>query len=116
MSGMDARTGRAIAGMPHIRQSIADILTTRIGTRVMRREYGSLLPELIDHPANPANLLRMQAASIMAILRWEPRVRVTRISFGYDASGRAVLEMDAVRVDGPRAGQPVSLTIRMPRP
>lgn len=113
MSGMDARTGRAIDGMTHIRQSIADILTTRIGTRVMRRDYGSLLPELIDHPANPANLLRLRAASVMAILRWEPRIRITRIDFSYATNGSATIEMDAVRTAGPRAGQPVSLAIQV---
>lgn len=41
---MNAHTGGAIDRLAHIRQSIADILTTRIGSRVMRREYGSQLP------------------------------------------------------------------------
>ncbi|MEN1450892.1 GPW/gp25 family protein, partial [Pseudomonas aeruginosa] len=49
---MNAHTGGAIDRLAHIRQSIAVILTTRIGTRVMRREYGSQLPELIDAPFN----------------------------------------------------------------
>uniref|UniRef100_UPI0026076D20 ATPase domain-containing protein n=1 Tax=uncultured Sphingobium sp. TaxID=316087 RepID=UPI0026076D20 len=32
---------------------VRDILTTPIGSRLMRRDYGSLIPELIDQPANP---------------------------------------------------------------
>ncbi|MEN1410054.1 GPW/gp25 family protein, partial [Pseudomonas aeruginosa] len=54
---MNAHTGGAIDRLAHIRQSIADILTTRIGTRVMRREYGSQLPELIDAPFNDTTRL-----------------------------------------------------------
>ena len=46
---MNRETGAAISTVEHIGQSIRDILTTRLGTRVMRREYGSLLPELVDH-------------------------------------------------------------------
>lgn len=113
MSGMNTTTGRALDGVDHIRQSIRDILTTRIGSRVMRRDYGSLLPELIDHPANPANLLRLQAASIMAILRWEPRVRITRTAFQIGMDGAATLDLEGERRDGQRAGQSYNLAVRV---
>lgn len=113
MSGMNATTGRKLDDVDHIRQSIKDILTTRIGSRVMRRDYGSLLPELIDHPANPANLLRLQAASIMAILRWEPRVRITRTAFRIGMAGAATLELEGERRDGQRAGQSYNLAVQV---
>lgn len=113
MSGMNATTGRRLDDVAHIRQSIKDILTTRIGIRVMRRDYGSLLPELIDHPANPANLLRLQAASIMAILRWEPRVRITRTAFAIGMDGAATLELEGERRDGQRAGQPYNIAVQV---
>ena len=48
MIGMSAVTGKPLEGLDHLRQSIADILSTPIGTRVGRREYGSLLAELVD--------------------------------------------------------------------
>ncbi|RBL59131.1 baseplate assembly protein, partial [Xanthomonas oryzae pv. oryzae] len=48
MIGVDAITGRVIEGEQHLAQSIACILTTPIGTREQRRDFGSLLPELID--------------------------------------------------------------------
>jgi phage baseplate assembly protein W len=111
MSGMNATTGRALDDLDHIRQSVRDILTTRVGTRVMRRDYGSMLPELIDQPGNAANRLRLQAATVGAIARWEPRIRIVRLAFDYDAEGRAVVDMDAVRVDGQRAGAPVRLSV-----
>ncbi|MEW6166059.1 MAG: GPW/gp25 family protein [Pseudomonadota bacterium] len=111
MMGMDAATGRALDDLGHIRQSVRDILTTPVGSRVMRRDYGSIVPELIDQPGNAVNRLRLQAATVGAIARWEPRIRITRLAFDYDADGAAVVAMEAVRVDGPRAGTPVSLTV-----
>lgn len=111
MSGMNAVTGRALDEMAHIRQSIRDILTTPLGSRVMRRDYGSLLPELIDQPGNAATRLRLMAATVGAIARFEPRVRIVGIDFAIDAAGEAVVGMHAVRVGGPRAGQPLDLSV-----
>lgn len=78
--GTNKNTGRAIENIDHIRQSIADILTTPVGSRVMRREYGSLLFELIDQPQNPAVNLKVMAATVIAIMTWEPRVVITSVS------------------------------------
>lgn len=89
--GMNRETGRSIDDIEHIRQSIADILTTPVGTRVMRREYGSQLFDLIDQPQNPANNLRLMAATVMAIMRWEPRVQVREIQISHSGTGVSVL-------------------------
>ena len=48
MTGMDRETGKPLAGTPHLQQSLRDILSTLLGTRVGRREYGSLVPEMVD--------------------------------------------------------------------
>lgn len=46
---MSRENGRELeTELDHIRQSVQDILTTPIGTRIMRREYGSLIYQLID--------------------------------------------------------------------
>jgi len=58
---------------------VRDILTTPIGTRVMRRDYGSRLMELVDAPLTPATLTEIYAAAAEALGRWEPRLRVERI-------------------------------------
>ncbi|NYZ70451.1 baseplate assembly protein W, partial [Endozoicomonas sp. SM1973] len=50
MQGTHRLTGKPLSNLDHLRQSITDILTTRIGTRLMRRDYGSRLPELVDRP------------------------------------------------------------------
>lgn len=111
MAGMNRSTGRASDGLAHIQQSVSDILTTPIGSRVMRRDYGSLLPELIDQPLNEATLLRAYAAAVIAILRWEPRIRVRTIQRSVDAAqaGRATLLIDAITRDGQDAAIEVAL-------
>jgi phage baseplate assembly protein W len=96
MAGMSRTTGAAIDGAEDIRQSLGDILGTKIGTRVGRRDYGSLVPDLIDQPLNAANILRLYAASALAVSRWENRVRLRRVSLAPGArAGAATLNLDA---------------------
>ncbi|MBI2306097.1 MAG: GPW/gp25 family protein [Rhodocyclales bacterium] len=109
--GTDARTGRRMDEVEHIRQSVRDILTTPIGSRVMRREYGSLLPDLIDHPGNPANRLRLMSATVMAIIRWEPRVSVRSARIGIGMDGAVTVDMEAVRRGGQRTGGQINLSV-----
>lgn len=109
--GISAVTGRRIEDIDHIRQSVRDILTTPVGSRVMRREYGSLLPDLIDQPLHGATLLRAYATTVMALVRWEPRIRITRVQFATDSRGQVTISMDASRIDAPRPGAAVSLSI-----
>ena len=102
MSGLNITTGRTIGDLAHIWQSVRDILTTPVGSRVMRRDYGSLVPELIDQPMNPATRLRLMSASVSALVRWEPRLRISSVQFSVDARGAAVIDIDGERIDGSR--------------
>ncbi len=79
MPGTNNQNGKDLTGLAHLRQSVRDILTTPIGTRVMRREYGSRLFELLDAPLTPGTLTEIYAAAAEALARWEPRLRVARI-------------------------------------
>ncbi len=108
MTGMSITTGRALADRQHLAQSIADILTTPLGSRVMRREYGSLLPDLIDEPNNTVTLIRLYAATTVALLRWEPRILLTRLTYQVDGP-RGVLDLEGEEV---ATGQ--SLSLRVP--
>ncbi len=80
MLGMDRNTGKLLSGTDHIRQSIVDILTTPLGTRVVLPEYGSKLFDLVDNPTDPSLAMRIIMESAGAIARWEPRVRIDRIN------------------------------------
>lgn len=106
---MNRETGADISELDHIGQSISDILTTRIGTRIMRREYGSLLSELVDHPFNDATRLRLYAGTVMALMRWEPRISLSRVQFlGANLRGQSVLELEGSVVD---SNEPLSLSV-----
>lgn len=106
---MNRETGAAISTVEHIAQSISDILTTRLGTRVMRREYGSLLPELVDHPFNDLTRLRVYAATVMALMRWETRISLSRVQFtGANLQGLAVLDLEGRVID---TNEPLNLSV-----
>ena len=77
--GMNANTGRLSTGLEHLQQSIADILLTRTGSRVMRRTYGSRLFELLDKPLNPNTVLQWTAAVAEALERWESRFKLQQV-------------------------------------
>jgi phage baseplate assembly protein W len=55
MRGMNRETGKAMEGRLHLMQSLGDIFTTPIGTRVMRRWYG-IDQEFIDRPTSTQSL------------------------------------------------------------
>lgn len=94
MIGMDAISGEFSSDLAHLRQSITDILTTPIGSRIQRREYGSLLPELIDQPFNDETRLRLYGATATALMRWEPRIRLSHIDLAHGgAAGAFVLDL-----------------------
>lgn len=98
MAEMDRHTGDLIDDeLAAIEQSVTDILTTLVGTRIERRDYGSVLPLLIDQPLTEATLLRVYSAAIIAIQQWEPRIRIEHIRRHADARqpGRARLAMRA---------------------
>lgn len=79
MPGINADTGKPLGGWDHVVQSIRVILTTPIGTRVMRREFGSELMSLIDAPMEDRVLLAVYVATANALQRWEPRFGLTDV-------------------------------------
>jgi len=100
LTGMSATGGIALSGDEHLAQSIADIVTTPIGSRVMLRDYGCLLFDLLDRPTTRATLLLAAMAVTMALARWEPRIAVTQVTFGGDiAAGQVVLGIVGNRTD-----------------
>jgi hypothetical protein len=76
---MCASNGKELSGIDHLKQSIIDILTTPIGSRVMRRDYGSRLFELIDKPLIPGFAMEVYAATAEALQKWEQRFKLERI-------------------------------------
>jgi len=110
MNGFNAHTGQPLAGLDHLRQSIADILSTPLNTRVMRRDYGSRIPELIDQPITPRLAVELYAATAEALRRWEPRFKLTRVRLTDARAGWVELTLEGeVRLQG-FEGQTVTLS------
>ena len=99
MTGMDLATGRELSGIEHLAQSVADILTTPIGSRIQRRDYGSMLFDLIDQPLNGSTRLLLFAATALAIARWEPRIRLRRVGITGGADGAVSLSLEGDLAD-----------------
>ncbi|EJF95942.1 GPW/gp25 family protein [Bartonella taylorii] len=95
-SGMDRTTGKPLTGIDHLRQSILDILSTRIGSRVMRRDYGSRVAELIDAPVNNAFAVALYAAVAEALDKWEPRFKLKKIDFKMVDAGQVSLSFEGI--------------------
>lgn len=102
MIGMNAFTGKPLSGVDHLKQSVSDILSTRIGTRVMRRQYGSDLPSLVDSPMNEALKLELFSAAAEALTKWEPRFKLDGMTVAeITDQGRLVVDLHGVNlVDG----------------
>ena len=88
MIGVDRRTGQPLSGIEHLRQSIEDILSTPIGSRRMRPEYGSEIPRYVDLPINKGWISAVQAEAARAIGRWEPRIRLSAVRITGVVDGR----------------------------
>ncbi|EGG4113013.1 baseplate assembly protein [Salmonella enterica] len=105
--GMSRNDGQALADTDHLRQSVRDILLSPQGSRIARREYGSLLSALIDQPQNPALRLQIMSAVYVALNRWEPRLTLDSITINGNFDGSMVVELTGHSNNG----APVSLSI-----
>ncbi|HHC0252079.1 TPA: GPW/gp25 family protein, partial [Salmonella enterica] len=105
--GMSRNDGQALADTDHLRQSVRDILLTPQGSRIARREYGSLLSALIDQPQSPALRLQIMSAVYVALNRWEPRLTLDSITINGNFDGSMVVELTGHSNNG----APVSLSI-----
>ncbi|MFV9136725.1 GPW/gp25 family protein [Enterobacter hormaechei] len=106
--GMSRTDGRSLTDEEHISQSLSDILRTPVGSRVMRREYGSLLPDMIDQPQTPALELQIMVACYMAVQKWEPRITLTSVTTERQFNGKMIVNLTGKCTD---TGGSLSLTL-----
>jgi hypothetical protein len=72
------------AGEENINESIAIILKTARGERVMLPDFGASLGEFLFQPNTPATHAAIAHAIRLELARWEPRIRVAAITVGAD--------------------------------
>lgn len=106
---LDRETFRPIGEWGHVLQSINMLLTTPPRSRVMRRDYGSELADLIGRPMTPQIVLAVYAATALALAQWEPRFSLTGVEMGQaNAQGRLTMKIYGV-FRGDRVGGEVVL-------
>ncbi len=93
MKGFNQTTGKSVSGLDHVEQSVRDILTTRKGTRIMRRDYGSNLFNLIDNPINQSTLGSIRAETVEALATWEPRLRCDEVKIREVKQGSLTMDL-----------------------
>ena len=79
MAGIDRRTGKVIGNLASAYQGVEVILSTRIGSRIMRREFGGGIAELLGRLLTPSLFAAWRQLVATAIDLWEPRFRIRRI-------------------------------------
>ena len=86
--GFTQRTGGVYKGtsteesedIQHIEQSLRQILGTVVGSRVIRRDFGSLLASIVFDPNDVTLDVRLDYIIRRAIETWEPRVIIGPIT------------------------------------
>lgn len=93
-AGLDHVSGLLSVDWDDVQQSIRTILATPIGSRVMRRDFGSAVPDMVDRKMVSRNILAVYVAIAEALDRWEPRFRLNRCSVDSAAvTGRIELSL-----------------------
>jgi len=91
---MNVNTGKTISEIAHIKQSITNILTTPIGSRIMRRDYGSRLFERIDQPINGDLIAEIYSDVVEALFTWEPRFEVEQVTVQSIEKGEITIDLE----------------------
>jgi uncharacterized protein len=76
--GLSRHHGGPVSGFAHVVECFGDLLSTVVGARVLRRDYGSDVPLLIDREMTPQQILLVITAVADAADLWEPRLVVRR--------------------------------------
>ena len=95
-TGMNPDGTGNLNDMEHLKQSV--------------REYGSLVPDLIDEPMNNTTRLQCMSAAVIALTRWEPRIALDAIDVVWKAGGRAGVTLSGTVM---QTMQNVELTITL---
>lgn len=95
-TGMNPNDTGTLNDSDQLWNSVNDILLTPLASRVMRRDYGSLVSDLIDSPQNAATRLQCMSAAVIALTRWEPRIALNKIDIRWLKDGRAEAELSGI--------------------
>jgi len=105
---IDGRNGTVLSsGSEKLKENIINLLLTGVGERVMRRDYGGGLRQLVHDPNNDALRAIMQHQVAKAIDRWEPGAQVQSVTITRQADGLSL----EIGYTAARTLQPQSLSV-----
>lgn len=79
MAGISRHTGLPISNLDSAYQGVEVALMRRIGSLIMRREFGAGIVELLGRKMTPSLFAAFQSLIATAIDLWEPRFQVRRV-------------------------------------
>lgn len=100
--GMDRRTGKILAGFPHVEQSLEILFATRYHERILRQWAGSFVPHMLGQNTTQPTITRFWWAIISACDLWEPCYAIKQV---FLKSTAAITLIDQTTVDGIRKGE-----------
>ncbi|WP_168400654.1 GPW/gp25 family protein [Erwinia amylovora] len=95
-SGMNPDGTGLLTDADQLWNSVRDVLTTPLASRIMRRDYGSLIPDLLDEPQNEVTRLQCMSAAVIALTQWEPRIALNGINIVYSNDGAVSAELAGI--------------------
>lgn len=106
-SGGVART----SGPEKLKENIKHILLTGIGERVMRRDYGGGLRQLVHDPNNDALRAIVQHQIAKSIGQWEPGVQIQGVAVTQERLEKEGMLYVEIRYVIGQTQQPQSLSV-----
>lgn len=91
---MNIITGKDISEINHLKQSISNIISTPIGSRVMRRDYGSNLFNKIDRPINGELIAEIYLDIVESLFIWEPRFELDQVAVNNIEKGKITIDLE----------------------
>lgn len=99
---------KPISRQQHIEESVMQLISTPRGSRVFRPKLGTLLYQSVDAVLNPRLKLQLISEVMDVIGRYEPRVRVTRVTPWLD-QGHLHIQVACQTLEG----EPIQLAARL---
>jgi phage baseplate assembly protein W len=77
-----------------VKMAMRQILGTRLGSRVIDRDWGSDLRNIIFEPINQVTVTRVRFAVSEALERWERRIEILAVSVNVAQAADGIIETD----------------------
>lgn len=81
-------------GEEDIRQSLALLLSTRLGERILMPDFGSNMDHMVFGEVNQRLVTQMSEAISDAILQYEPRITLEKVEVNTDRINEGVLAVN----------------------